>query len=105
MHLLAGLSLSTPTSPGDRSGAGTPSLFGPPSGRNSPRFASAIERKRSVRTERRREGYVRTLNQDRGAVDLAELKRLAWNGVPEEVRPIVWQLLLVGLYVRAILTR
>jgi hypothetical protein len=25
-----------------------------------------------------------------------ELRRLAWSGVPEEVRPIVWQLLLVS---------
>jgi hypothetical protein len=27
---------------------------------------------------------------------LGELRRLAWSGVPEEVRPIVWQLLLVS---------
>lgn len=28
---------------------------------------------------------------------IGELRRLAWSGVPEEVRPIVWQLLLVSL--------
>lgn len=28
---------------------------------------------------------------------MVELKGLAWNGVPDELRPIVWQLLLVGL--------
>jgi len=27
-------------------------------------------------------------------VPLASLKRLAWNGIPEELRPIVWQILL-----------
>jgi hypothetical protein len=27
---------------------------------------------------------------------LGEMRRLAWSGVPEEVRPIVWQLLLVS---------
>lgn len=28
---------------------------------------------------------------------MTELKGLAWNGVPDELRPIVWQLLLVRL--------
>jgi hypothetical protein len=28
--------------------------------------------------------------------NIGELRRLAWSGVPEEVRPIVWQLLLVS---------
>lgn len=28
-------------------------------------------------------------------VDISELKSLAWNGIPDELRPIVWQLLLV----------
>lgn len=27
---------------------------------------------------------------------IAELRRLAWSGVPSEVRPIAWQLLLVS---------
>lgn len=27
-------------------------------------------------------------------VDLAELRKLAWNGIPEELRPMSWQLLL-----------
>lgn len=29
-------------------------------------------------------------------VDLAELRKLAWSGVPNELRPMVWQLLLVS---------
>lgn len=27
-------------------------------------------------------------------VPLASLKKLAWNGIPEDLRPIVWQILL-----------
>lgn len=31
-----------------------------------------------------------------GAIDLGALKSFAWGGVPGELRPIVWQLLLVS---------
>ncbi|TYJ54767.1 hypothetical protein B9479_004523 [Cryptococcus floricola] len=55
-----------------------------------------VSRRRSVRTERRREKFAKVLSGDGdgGGVDLGELRRLAWSGVPQEVRPIVWQLLL-----------
>ncbi|KAK8845567.1 hypothetical protein IAR55_006282 [Kwoniella newhampshirensis] len=56
-----------------------------------------INRQRSVRTERRREKFTKVLRgreQDGGGVDLSELRKLAWSGIPHEVRPIVWQLLL-----------
>ena len=73
-----------------------------------------------MRTERRREKFAKVLRgriEDGGGVDLgmsftcllgkcpvvrlltiAELRRLAWSGVPNEVRPIAWQLLLVSLH-------
>lgn len=54
-----------------------------------------VGRQRSVRTERRREKFAKVLRGDEGGVDVGELRRLAWSGVPIEVRPIVWQLLLV----------
>jgi hypothetical protein len=70
-----------------------------------------LGRQRSVRTERRREKFGRVLRgREGGSVEQgglpvlsrrrelilsAELRRLAWSGVPDEVRPIVWQLLLV----------
>ena len=91
----------------------------------TPTFSTRRElgRQRSVRTERRREKFGRVLRgrvEDGGGVDLgqpspvfstqrllrqarrtltilvAELRRLAWSGIPSEVRPIVWQLLLVS---------
>ncbi|KIR75053.1 tbc1 domain family protein [Cryptococcus deuterogattii CA1014] len=56
-----------------------------------------VGRQRSVRTERRREKFAKVLRGDEGGVDVGELRRLAWSGVPMEVRPIVWQLLLPRL--------
>lgn len=102
MHLLAGLTLSSdtagPSAPSaPRSTPGTPGL--PDAGSSSPREAiggASVERKRSVRTERRRADFRNVLAApDRGSVDIAKLRRLAWNGIPTEIRPIVWQLLLV----------
>ncbi|OWZ64085.1 hypothetical protein AYX14_02800 [Cryptococcus neoformans] len=55
---------------------------------------NGVSRQRSVRTERRREKFAKVLRGDEGGVDVGELRRLAWSGVPMEVRPIVWQLLL-----------
>ncbi|WVQ62652.1 uncharacterized protein L199_000799 [Kwoniella botswanensis] len=55
---------------------------------------SSLGRQRSVRTERKREKFVRVLKGRNEAVELAELRKLAWNGVPEEVRGVVWMLLL-----------
>ncbi|CAK9785547.1 unnamed protein product [Cutaneotrichosporon oleaginosum] len=94
MQLLAGLTLSSaPASPLASPSVGSRA----PSGRASPRPGSGISvsRQRSVRTERRREKFVKILSCDTGnSVDIGALKRLAWSGVPEEVRPVVWQLLL-----------
>ncbi|KAL1413223.1 GTPase-activating protein [Vanrija albida] len=81
LHLLGGLSSSSaPSTPGH----GSPSLSG-----------ATVSRQRSVRTERRRERFVRILAGDSGgAIDIAAVRAIAWSGVPEEIRPIVWQLLL-----------
>lgn len=57
-----------------------------------------MSRQRSVRSERRREKFAKVLRGDEGGVDVGELRRLAWSGVPMEVRPIVWQLLLVRFF-------
>ncbi|WRT63831.1 uncharacterized protein IL334_000756 [Kwoniella shivajii] len=54
-----------------------------------------LGRQRSVRTERKREKFGRVLRgRDGGGVELGELRKLAWNGIPEEVRGVVWMLLL-----------
>ncbi|WVW81810.1 hypothetical protein I302_103807 [Kwoniella bestiolae CBS 10118] len=56
--------------------------------------ASSLGRQRSVRTERKRGKFVDALRGTNEAVQLGELRKLAWNGVPEEVRGVVWMLLL-----------
>lgn len=53
---------------------------------------SAVTRRRSVRTSRRRQQLLNCLSKQ--SVDIAQLRTLAWAGVPEELRPMVWQLLL-----------
>ncbi|TKY88286.1 hypothetical protein EX895_002638 [Sporisorium graminicola] len=53
---------------------------------------SSPARKRSVRTSRRRQQLLSCLSKQ--SVDMALLRTLAWAGVPDELRPIVWQLLL-----------
>lgn len=55
---------------------------------------AGVARSRSVRSVRRRQRFIRCLERD--SVDLAELRKLAWGGVPNELRPMVWQLLLVS---------
>ncbi|KAI9635757.1 rab-GTPase-TBC domain-containing protein [Dioszegia hungarica] len=85
----SGSSSSRQTLNPDRNGSSTQTLKAPP--------RKELDRKRSVRTERRRERFAKALKgraEDGGGVDLAELRRLAWSGTPSEVRPIVWQLLL-----------
>ncbi|EIW73335.1 hypothetical protein TREMEDRAFT_70952 [Tremella mesenterica DSM 1558] len=82
---------ATPSS----SGSQLPGFLTPEGGLRTP--GKDLSRRRSMRTERRREKFAKVLRgnvEDGGGVDLAELRRLAWSGVPEEVRPIVWQLLL-----------
>lgn len=140
LHLLSSLSLTGPPTPTYGSNTAFPFLTpSTPVSSTTPRSASStpaqassssprpaqtptskkegIHRKRSVRTERRREKFAKVLRgrlDDGGGVDLgeselsvlerfidaftaAELRRLAWSGIPNEVRPIAWQLLLVRM--------
>ncbi|CEQ40176.1 SPOSA6832_01766, partial [Sporobolomyces salmonicolor] len=48
------------------------------------------------RERRRRRKFLETVGEDN--VDLAELRKLSWSGIPEELRPMAWQLLLVRLF-------
>ncbi|KAI0665916.1 RabGAP/TBC [Trametes maxima] len=50
-----------------------------------------LMRERSIRTNRRTR-FVNCITRD--DVDIAQLRKLAWNGVPEDLRPLVWPLLL-----------
>ncbi|KIJ49600.1 hypothetical protein M422DRAFT_161350 [Sphaerobolus stellatus SS14] len=50
-----------------------------------------LRREQSIRTNRRRKFEECLLAQD---VNIAELRKLAWSGVPNDLRPIAWQLLL-----------
>ncbi|KZT56163.1 RabGAP/TBC [Calocera cornea HHB12733] len=49
----------------------------------------------SSRTSRRRERLIRCLTKD--DVDMADLMQISWQGIPADLRPIVWQLLLTYL--------
>lgn len=65
-----------------------------------------LKRARSVRTRRRWREFLRSLkcditdddewqqSQSNAVVDLAKLRESSWNGIPSELRPIVWPLLL-----------
>lgn len=61
--------------------------------------ASAVEtEKRQAQMRReasKRRRFVDCLGKN--TVDVSELRRLAWKGIPAELRAITWQLLLVGL--------
>ncbi|KAI0630103.1 RabGAP/TBC [Trametes polyzona] len=50
-----------------------------------------LMRERSIRTNRRTR-FINCITRD--DVDIAQLRKLAWNGVPEDLRPLVWPLLL-----------
>ena len=41
----------------------------------------------------RRQKFIDCLTADN--INITELRKLAWSGIPEELRPISWQLLLV----------
>lgn len=60
-----------------------------------------LGRAKSKRTERRRERFAKTLKgritETGGGVDPSELRKMAWAGVPEDLRPIAWQMLLASL--------
>lgn len=45
------------------------------------------------RVNRRKRKFLAVLGEDN--VDLGELRKLAWSGVPNDLRTMVWQLLLV----------
>ncbi|KAJ1021187.1 hypothetical protein NDA16_003973 [Ustilago loliicola] len=62
------------------------------SGSNGSIAKTGISRKRSVRSSRRRQQLLNCLSKQ--SVDIAQLRTLAWAGVPDELRPMVWQLLL-----------
>lgn len=49
-------------------------------------------RRSSIRSERRRTGFIKCLDAD--VVRIDELRTLAWAGVPDDLRPMVWMLLL-----------
>ncbi|PWZ01837.1 RabGAP/TBC [Testicularia cyperi] len=53
---------------------------------------SGLLRKRSVRTARRRQQLLTCLSKQ--SIDIGQLRTLAWAGIPNELRPVVWQLLL-----------
>ncbi|OSC97452.1 RabGAP/TBC [Trametes coccinea BRFM310] len=50
-----------------------------------------LMRERSIRTNRRTKFINCIMGED---VDIAQLRKLAWNGIPEDLRPLVWPLLL-----------
>ncbi|KAJ7772670.1 rab-GTPase-TBC domain-containing protein [Mycena maculata] len=65
-----------------------------PSPPNSPENAERSEklmRERSIRTNRRHKFVECLSSQD---VNIAELRKLAWAGIPADLRPMAWQLLL-----------
>ncbi|CCM01930.1 uncharacterized protein FIBRA_04003 [Fibroporia radiculosa] len=53
--------------------------------------AEKLDRERSIRTNRRQKFVECVTHED---VNMAQLRKLAWNGVPSDLRPIVWPLLL-----------
>ncbi|KAG8681679.1 GTPase-activating protein, partial [Ceratobasidium sp. 394] len=54
--------------------------------------AGGLSRGRSIRTNRRHTQFVECLSRE--DINMTELKKLAWSGVPPHLRPIVWPLLL-----------
>ncbi|QRV82815.1 GTPase-activating protein GYP1 [Ceratobasidium sp. AG-Ba] len=53
---------------------------------------AGLSRGRSVRTNRRHGQFVECLSRE--DINMTELKKLAWSGVPPHLRPVVWPLLL-----------
>lgn len=62
-----------------------------PSRVQSPERSEKLRRERSMRTNRRHK-FLECLSSDE--VNIAELRKLGWAGVPTELRPLTWQLLL-----------
>ncbi|KAF5389371.1 hypothetical protein D9757_004261 [Collybiopsis confluens] len=57
----------------------------------SPEKTDKLIRERSIRTNRKHKFVDCLSSQD---VNIAELRKLAWAGIPNELRPMAWQLLL-----------
>ncbi|KAL5632160.1 hypothetical protein ACGC1H_000240 [Rhizoctonia solani] len=64
----------------------------PSSGHERNSSGAGLSRGRSVRTNRRHTQFVECLSKE--DLNMAELKKLAWSGVPPHLRPMVWPLLL-----------
>ncbi|KAH9951534.1 rab-GTPase-TBC domain-containing protein [Amylocystis lapponica] len=75
--------------PFKRSASSQSSPEGEPSG--SDVIAEKLNRERSIRTNRRQKFVDCITKED---VDMAQLRKLAWSGVPSELRPVAWPLLL-----------
>ncbi|KAI0074660.1 RabGAP/TBC [Panus rudis PR-1116 ss-1] len=54
-------------------------------------WSEKLARERSINSNRR-EKFVRCVSAE--DVDIVQLRKLAWNGIPSDLRPIVWPLLL-----------
>ncbi|KAF7321772.1 hypothetical protein MKEN_00698900 [Mycena kentingensis (nom. inval.)] len=63
----------------------------PPNSSESAERSEKLMRERSIRTSRRHKFVECLSNQD---VNIAELRKLAWAGIPSDLRPMAWQLLL-----------
>ncbi|KAH9935649.1 rab-GTPase-TBC domain-containing protein [Fomitopsis serialis] len=74
-----------------------PPTHPPPKKRPSPSRTNSIDpnRERSIRSNRRQKFIDCVSAED---VNMATLRKLAWNGVPSDLRPLVWPLLLVRLF-------
>ncbi|KAK0485735.1 rab-GTPase-TBC domain-containing protein [Armillaria novae-zelandiae] len=57
----------------------------------TPEKSEKLMREKSIRSNRRHKFVECLSNQD---VNIAELRKLAWAGIPDDLRPIAWQLLL-----------
>ncbi|KZV69944.1 RabGAP/TBC [Peniophora sp. CONT] len=69
------------------SAGGPSSRAGSPSNEPNER----LRRERSIKTNRKKK-FVECLCRE--AIDMAELRKLAWSGIPEHLRPVAWQMLL-----------
>ncbi|KAI0266852.1 rab-GTPase-TBC domain-containing protein [Gloeopeniophorella convolvens] len=81
-HHARAASSSASASPARRSRSASPH-YGEPS--------EKLKREESIRTNRRNKFVDCLARED---VDMAELRKLAWSGIPDDLRPLAWQLLL-----------
>ncbi|KAB5591992.1 GTPase-activating protein gyp1 [Ceratobasidium theobromae] len=59
---------------------------------SSNQTGAVLARGRSIRTNRRHAQFVECLSRE--DINMSDVKKLAWSGVPPHLRPIVWPLLL-----------